>query len=299
MFSQTLLSRYADVILTREGFTLSDNSNIVDKATLWDWVKAICTLVSVGVACYKIYLTPIALTVDFPTLLSLLLALFSVGLAALFYFKATETSNTFYDNTYNFTKDIAQLLAKIESGFGEKFRNLDEGYSSVRDYIQNNSSTSKGIDDTKKKIEGEKQEIEKVLEERNKIVRKLLEQSQLQEEEKEAVAQQLAEKEQELEASQKELSRMNKKLFFERMRKREERDIDPGMEGFTKDFIIRELDPERIARLPLSRIRRMVDEVLSKAPRQYIEDLERHGFFDNGINNDGIQFIRQLARQLI
>ncbi|UCM60384.1 hypothetical protein NUT31_09265 [Aeromonas sp. BC14] len=299
MFSQTLLSRYADVILTREGFTLSDNSNIVDKATLWDWVKAICTLVSVGVACYKIYLTPIALTVDFPTLLSLLLALFSVGLAALFYFKATETSNTFYDNTYNFTKDIAQLLAKIESGFGEKLRNLDEGYSSVRDYIQNNSSTSKGIDDTKKKIEGEKQEIEKVLEERNKIVRKLLEQSQLQEEEKEAVAQQLAEKEQELEASQKELSRMNKKLFFERMRKREERDIDPGMEGFTKDFIIRELDPERIARLPLSRIRRMVDEVLSKAPRQYIEDLERHGFFDNGINNDGIQFIRQLARQLI
>ncbi|NME01634.1 hypothetical protein [Aeromonas enteropelogenes] len=278
---------------------MSDNSNIVDKATLWDWVKAICTLVSVGVACYKIYLTPIALTVDFPTLLSLLLALFSVGLAALFYFKATETSNTFYDNTYNFTKDIAQLLAKIESGFGEKLRNLDEGYSSVRDYIQNNSSTSKGIDDTKKKIEGEKQEIEKVLEERNKIVRKLLEQSQLQEEEKEAVAQQLAEKEQELEASQKELSRMNKKLFFERMRKREERDIDPGMEGFTKDFIIRELDPERIARLPLSRIRRMVDEVLSKAPRQYIEDLERHGFFDNGINNDGIQFIRQLARQLI
>ncbi|ELI6433644.1 hypothetical protein RRM65_003441 [Aeromonas salmonicida subsp. salmonicida] len=278
---------------------MSDNSNIVDKATLWDWVKAICALVSVGMACYKIYLTPIALTVDFPTLLSLLLALFSVGLAALFYFKATETSNTFYDNTYNFTKDIAQLLAKIESGFGEKLRNLDEGYSSVRDYIQNNSSTSKGIDDTKKKIEGEKQEIEKVLEERNKIVRKLLEQSQLQEEEKEAVAQQLAEKEQELEASQKELSRMNKKLFFERMRKREERDIDPGMEGFTKDFIIRELDPERIARLPLSRIRRMVDEVLSKAPRQYIEDLERHGFFDNGINNDGIQFIRQLARQLI
>ncbi|WP_447895381.1 hypothetical protein [Vreelandella sp. GE22] len=278
---------------------MSDNSKKIEKATLWDWVKAICTLVVVGVTCYKIYLTPIALTVDFPTLLSLLLALFSVGLAALFYFKATETSNTFYDNTYNFTKDIAQLLAKIESGFGEKLRNLDEGYSSVRDYIQNSSSSSNDIDDTKQKIAGEKQEIEKVVEERNQIFRKLLEQSQLQEEEKEAVALQLAEKEQELEASQKELSRMNRKLFIERLRKREEREIDSGMEEFTKDFIIRELEPDRIVRSPPSRIRRMVDDILNKAPHQYIEDLERHGFFDNGINSEGIQFIRRLAKQLI
>lgn len=251
-----------------------------------------------GVFGYKIYLTPIALTVDFPTLLSLLLALFSVGLAALFYFKATETSNTFYDNTYNFTKDIAQLLAKIESGFGEKLRNLDEGYSSVRDYIQNNSS-SKEIDDTKQKIEGEKQEIEKVLEERNKIVRQLLEQSQLQEEEKEAVANQLAEKEKELEASQRELARMNKKLFVERMKRREEREIDPGMEEFTKDFIVRQLSPELIVSLPLSRIRRRVDEILDQVPRQYIEDLEKYGLFDNGINNDGIKFIIKMAKQLI
>ncbi|RBP73340.1 hypothetical protein [Marinobacter nauticus] len=278
---------------------MSENSKKIEKATLWDWVKAICTLVVVGVVCYKIYLTPIALTVDFPTLLSLLLALFSVGLAALFYFKATETSNTFYDNTYNFTKDIAQLLAKIESGFGEKLRNLDEGYSSVRDYIQNNSSSSKEIDDTKQKIEGEKQEIEKVLEERNKIVRQLLEQSQLQEEEKEAVANQLAEKEKELEASQRELTRMNKKLFVERIRRREEREIDPRMEEFTKDFIVRELDPDLIVKLPPSRIRRKVDEVLNQAPRQYIEDLEKHGFFENGINSDGINFIRRLAKELI
>jgi len=111
---------------------MSENKVTNDGSTLLDWVKAISTIVVVGVISYKIYLTPISLTVDFPTLLSLLLALFSVGLAALFYFKATETSNTFYDNTYNFTKDIAQLLIKIESGFGEKLRNLDEGYAAMR-----------------------------------------------------------------------------------------------------------------------------------------------------------------------
>ena len=35
---------------------------------LWEWVKAICTLTVVGVVAYKIYVTPMSLTVDFPTL---------------------------------------------------------------------------------------------------------------------------------------------------------------------------------------------------------------------------------------
>ncbi|SBS32257.1 hypothetical protein MAQ5080_02208 [Marinomonas aquimarina] len=127
------------------------------KIGLWEWVKAISTLAIVGVFSYKVYLTPINLTVDFPTLLSLLLALFSVALAALFYFKATETSNTFYDNTYNFTKDIAQLLVKIESGFGERLRNLDEGYTSMRDSLQHyGSKPNDDVEETKKKIETEK-----------------------------------------------------------------------------------------------------------------------------------------------
>lgn len=133
-----------------------------NKNGLWDWVKAISTLVTVGIIAYKIYLTPIELTVDFPTFLSLLLALFSVGLAALFYFKATETSNTFYDNTYNFTKDIAQLLVKMESGFGERLRNLDEGYTPMRDSLQHyNEKPSEKVEETKKKIQTKKRRWKK------------------------------------------------------------------------------------------------------------------------------------------
>jgi len=77
---------------------------------------------------------PLTMTMDTSTLLSLLLALFSVALSALFYFKATDTSNAFYDNTYKFTKEIAELLVKIESGFGEKLRHLDEGYKNTRSF---------------------------------------------------------------------------------------------------------------------------------------------------------------------
>lgn len=61
--------------------------------SLWEVVKAVCSLILVSVISVKIYQTPLEFKVDFPTLLSLLLAMFSVALAALFYFKATDTSN--------------------------------------------------------------------------------------------------------------------------------------------------------------------------------------------------------------
>ena len=45
---------------------------------------------------------------EFTDFLALLLAVSAVGLSALFYFKATEASNRFYDNSYKFTKDISE-----------------------------------------------------------------------------------------------------------------------------------------------------------------------------------------------
>lgn len=267
------------------------------RAIVWDVVKAITTLTVVGVVSYKLYLTPISLTVDFPTLLSLLLALFSVALAALFYFKATETSNTFYDNTYNFTKDIAQLLVKIESGFGEKLRSLDEGYSSMREYLQTSSNNKSDINETKKKIEGEKQEIEKVLEERNKIVSDLLEKTQLAQEEKESILQKLKSKEEELENSQRELEKMNKRLFLDRLEKKNQsREFKSGFESYTFSHVIQKIGIGNVLNLSPIGLRKKVDAILKDLPPQYIDDLERNGYFDNGINSNGISFLRKLAR---
>ena len=130
-----------------------ENKNITH--IIWVVVKAIIAIIFTAVISYKIYVTPIDLKIDFPILLSLLLALFSVGLSALFYFKATDTSNVFYNNTYNFTKDIAQLLTKIESGFGERLRHLDEGYTSMRDYIQHFPNNGEKYEN-RKKIDGSK-----------------------------------------------------------------------------------------------------------------------------------------------
>jgi len=46
-----------------------------------------------------------------------------------FYFQASQTSNTFYDNTYKFTKDTSEVLGRMEGMFGEKLSHLNDNYT--------------------------------------------------------------------------------------------------------------------------------------------------------------------------
>lgn len=68
-------------------------------------------------------------------LLAFLLALCCVWLSMSFYLKAGDTSNRFYDNTCKFTKDISEILGRIDEGFGERLRHLDEGYAGIGDRV--------------------------------------------------------------------------------------------------------------------------------------------------------------------
>lgn len=269
---------------------------------IWDWVKAICALALTVVLCVKIYSTPTTITIDFPTLLSLLLALFSVGLSALFYFKATDTSNAFYDNTYKFTKDIAELLVKIESGFGERLRHLDEGYSSMRNYLQGSTHRpSADVEKTKEKLETEQQEIAKVRAERNKIVQQLIERSQLHQAEKDQVAKQLLSKEQELAHSQEEIAKLNRRLTVERVLKRkastEDEEFDSPFSQYTYERVIEKIGTERVIDAPSGYLRARFDEVANELPRGYIDDLERRGYFDAGLTLKGVKFLKAVAEK--
>jgi hypothetical protein len=99
---------------------------------LW-WLKAmrsivycIVVLAIAGVVVYRIATTPLNIAqLDFSQLLSLILALFSMGLSATFYFKATDTSNKFYDRTFGHTKELIKALVRIEERFGEQLRHIE------------------------------------------------------------------------------------------------------------------------------------------------------------------------------
>lgn len=176
---------------------------------LWELVKAISILVIVGVFSFKVYQTPIALTVDFPTLLSLLLGFFSVGLAALFYFKATDTSNAFYDNTNKFTKDIAQLLAKIEAGFGERLKNIEDSNTSVRDQFLQFALKKQVLES---EIEEEESEVERVKAEKDKIIDDLIQKADMTDEERSTFKKELQEREEALALMTEKLSVYEKKM---------------------------------------------------------------------------------------
>uniref|UniRef100_A6VSR1 Uncharacterized protein n=1 Tax=Marinomonas sp. (strain MWYL1) TaxID=400668 RepID=A6VSR1_MARMS len=176
---------------------------------LWEWVKAISTLVIVGVFSFKVYQTPIALTVDFPTLLSLLLGFFSVGLAAMFYFKATDSSNAFYDNTNKFTKDISQLLAKIEAGFGERLKNIEDNGTSVSERIFQLAQKKQVLED---EIEEEESEVERVKAEKDKIIDDLIQKADMTDEERSTFKKELQEREEALAFMAEKLSGYEKQI---------------------------------------------------------------------------------------
>ncbi|MDC0335902.1 hypothetical protein OAN24_03270 [Pseudodesulfovibrio sp.] len=174
------------------------------------WVKSILLGLLIGTFCYKLLATDLNITFDFSAFLSLVLALFSVLLAALFYFKATDSSNAFYDNTYKFTQQVSELLARIESGFGEKLTHLDHSYKGIVDRFD--SIPLNPSEDTEKQIE-ETKEIEKeVSEDRTKIIDALLERSTIAEKDKENLKKALNERDEELLGLKQKLYSLNASL---------------------------------------------------------------------------------------
>lgn len=116
------------------------------------------------------------------SILSTLLAFFSIFISIFFYFKANDTSTNFYNSSYQFMKDISVTLGKIEERFGEKLNSLNDKVSHL-DIIT--SETSEEIKDKE--------------DDKDNIINDLLDKANLKEEEKERYRKELAEKDKEIE----------------------------------------------------------------------------------------------------
>jgi hypothetical protein len=189
----------------------TSNPNNRPSSSIPSWVISIILLSITGVICYKVIITPFNLQFDFPSLLSLLLALFSVALAALFYFKATDTSNAFYDNTYKFTQEIAGLLVKIESGFGEKLTHLDDAYKGMRDQFDRLPRRIE-LKETKEELRQEEAELTKIIEDKDQIINDLIDKAELKNGERERILGELKSKDDAYREAQEEIAYLNRRL---------------------------------------------------------------------------------------
>lgn len=271
----------------------------------WEWIKSISTLIIVCVISYKIYETPMVFTVDFPTFLSLLLAVFAVALSALFYFKATENSNAFYDNTYKFTGEVSKLLAEIKSGFGEKLRNMEESYTKISGYMENSPKLSETIveqqekkdKETEKKIEDEKKTVERVEKERDRIIKIMLDESKLLQPKKEELSNQLEETKKELHSKHIEIDRMKRQLEQSNVHDSE---IRNRVSNFTLANVIPALSPKffhRSAGMILKSLSSLIIE--GDFPEEYLNDLASLGYRRNRfLTLSGIKFFKNQAKIL-
>jgi len=233
----------------------------------------------------------------FTDLLSLTVSFFAIALSAAFYFKATESSNNFYDNSYKFTKDISEILGRIEAGFGERLRHLDEGYAGLIKKMP--YGTSQSPDQTAEKIEKEEAAIKTKEQEKVEIIEELVRRAQLQESEKEEFIKSLRDKDEDIINLKREQHLLRRKLENSNKdtignNERRKRAID-----FLRDLIEDGHHLKGIADSPDNNIRfefRKLNDVL---PEEFIEDLVHLGLLDLDLTltSKGIRMIKSLSNE--
>jgi len=172
-------------------------------------VRELVVTAFVAVIAYK--LLGANLSFDFtklsPTdLVALLLAVFSVGLSAAFFFAATGSSSKFYDNMHKFTKDTSVILGQLT----EKLKNLDKSQHEVKERFDRLYTPESKADD-EAIAERERQKESKVNEDRDDLkntIESWLEKYQIDAQEKEKFKAVISAKEEQLSQSLKQLSEL-------------------------------------------------------------------------------------------
>ena len=281
------------------------------------WVKSICIIVAVVAVSYKFIIGDFNL--DFNAFLSLILALFSIFLSAEFYFKATDTSNRFYDNVYKFTKDITELLARIEASFGQQLKTLDDRQCLMNERLYGGKLSEQEISNTKSEIEKREAEKERIIKEYKEEINKLIEDREISEREKNEIKETLTRRDREYETAKEDIEMLRKKL-----QKSEcvSEDIGAGwltldnrggwvtatnkgrwvdlnkkneIKQFTTGLVFRYFFPGKTG----SQIANTFKKIKLSLPDEYLNDLSLLGYYSNGgLTPDGINYFKQIIREL-
>ena len=182
----------------------------ISEITMPGLIRLIREVAVVGVLAYLgVKLFSGDLSLDFgklsPTeLVSFLLAFFSIGLSAAFYFAATSQSNQFYDNVNKFSKDTSELLGRLD----EQVKGIGGRQSELKDSIDKYylQDRPKQNDAAKEEVLAETQEVEQNL---SKLVSELLDKSNLSQAERIAFEAELKSKDAELGALRERMGRLS------------------------------------------------------------------------------------------
>lgn len=227
-------------------------------------------------------------------LLSFFLALFAIGVSIAFFVKANQVSNMFYDNMYKFTKDNSELLGRMEAGFSEQLRHLDQGYSGLSNKFD---KLPFDLGKTEEKVEGKKATVKKSKKEIHDAWNTLAEKANLPIDEKEDLFSKLRQSEKQMIDAQVELKRLQRRLQTSR-NINESTVMNGGLSfkaiEYTAKKVMRLLDPESTDLATDGELANAWSVIKGKISPIYLKDLRAAGMIDssNNLNQKGLKFLR-------
>lgn len=261
------------------------------------WLKIFIILLFSFLITWKLLTSSININLsdfNFADLLSLILALFAVALSVTFYFKAIETSNDFYNNTYKFTNEMSEILGRIEAGFGERLRHLDEGYIGLRDKFD---KFPIDIYKVEEQVKVEEEEVKKKLEERNKIIESLANKAKLQENEKSELFSKLQGLEIELNDAKSTMSLLQGKLKKAEINDFEDFDIPDRMRNYIQ-YDLTDLLGSNVKERDINQIKNRFDSLKEEIYPGFLKDMQHFGYTDseNNLTEIGAITIKHFMR---
>ncbi|MEX0583234.1 MAG: hypothetical protein WD185_06155 [Sneathiella sp.] len=254
-------------------------------------------------AIFKIALAPLLITLQnlsMSELVSLAISIYAVAMSFAFYFQASRTSNTFYDNTYKFTKDVSEILGRMEGMFGEKLAHLDDNYNRMDRRLDRFSPAK-----TEKELSESQSEADESKDKRDELIESLMQKAQLQGEERDEFLKRLTQAEEELISARQRASRLERRLIAMNSRVEEPGSpLSPHDYEIIVDFISNHLltvlgGPERIMGFDLKDVRDAVVELADDLPSNFINAMRNGGHMSRNrtLSFSGARLIKRLARE--
>lgn len=268
------------------------------------YIKVIAGLVFTGAVIFvvlaKVWGSSVSLgtiSLDTTDVLSIILAVFAVILSVLFYFKSSEESSRFYQNSYEFTKDVSEILGRIEAGFGERLRHLDEGYSAMTRRVDDVLAEKGRME---KELENEEVELNETKQEREQIINALFEKVNATEDEKREMRKALGDKERELDYAKRQMAKLKMQVReLEGELNESSIDLHPELHQVLV-WLSKIIDPEHFVRAPVSWLNRKLKDAVSELTEEARMSLIRHGVLteDIELTASGRRLLRDFGKGL-
>ncbi|MEJ5861663.1 hypothetical protein [Pseudomonas farsensis] len=259
-------------------------------------VRDLALIGLITVVCYRLATAKIDIELkdfSFTDLLSMFLAVSAIALSAAFYFKADESARSFYNNTYKFTKDVSESLGRIDAGFGEKLKNIDQSYVGISDKLDRFTDPLYMASKAKaaKEVEDKEADIQEQEARRDDVLQELMRRADMAGAEKEQTLAKLAEMSEELARSKAELER-SRSLS-----------VDWGSPMVSKflSLIYKYYEKRYMGAPPIVILRHfsdvMKDKDFTPGLRSYLIDA---GFMDGGgLTPRGVDLVRQMLERRV